>query len=310
MDPKIAVSVKGLKKSFGSTVAVDDMSFEVKEGEIFGLLGPDGAGKTTTMRILTGIMNSDGGSAEVVGYDVAKQAELIKLHIGYMPQRFSLYGDLTVEENLMFFAKLYQVPERERLEKEASLLEFSRLTPYRKRLAQNLSGGMKQKLALACTLIHTPKVLFLDEPTTGVDPVSRREFWRILYDLLRQGVTLIVSTPYMDEAERCSRVALIDKGKLVVCDTPENLKQRLKGEIVEIVASPIRDAYAIAQLIPDITDVRMFGDRLHVRMHNAETTLPGLLEQLNNAKIEVQSSRTISPGLEDVFMDMVSGRPE
>jgi ABC-2 type transport system ATP-binding protein len=310
LDPKIAVSVKGLKKSFGSTVAVDDMSFEVKEGEIFGLLGPDGAGKTTTMRILTGIMNSDGGSAEVVGYDVAKQAELIKLHIGYMPQRFSLYGDLTVEENLMFFAKLYQVPERERLEKEASLLEFSRLTPYRKRLAQNLSGGMKQKLALACTLIHTPKVLFLDEPTTGVDPVSRREFWRILYDLLRQGVTLIVSTPYMDEAERCSRVALIDKGKLVVCDTPENLKQRLKGEIVEIVASPIRDAYAIAQLIPDITDVRMFGDRLHVRMHNAETTLPGLLEQLNNAKIEVQSSRTISPGLEDVFMDMVSGRPE
>ncbi len=310
MDPKIAVSVKGLKKSFGSTVAVDDMSFEVREGEIFGLLGPDGAGKTTTMRILTGIMDSDGGSAEVVGYDVAKQAELIKLHIGYMPQRFSLYGDLTVEENLMFFAKLYQVPERERLEKEASLLEFSRLTPYRKRLAQNLSGGMKQKLALACTLIHTPKVLFLDEPTTGVDPVSRREFWRILYDLLRQGVTLIVSTPYMDEAERCSRVALIDKGKLVVCDTPENLKQRLKGEIVEIVASPIRDAYAVAQPFPNITDVRMFGDRLHVRMQNAETTLPRLLEQLSNAKIEVQSSRTISPGLEDVFMDMVSGRPE
>lgn len=310
MDPNIAVSVKGLKKSFGSTVAVDDMSFEVREGEIFGLLGPDGAGKTTTMRILTGIMDSDGGSAEVVGYDVAKQAELIKLHIGYMPQRFSLYGDLTVEENLMFFAKLYQVPERERLEKEASLLEFSRLTPYRMRLAQNLSGGMKQKLALACTLIHTPKVLFLDEPTTGVDPVSRREFWRILYDLLRQGVTLIVSTPYMDEAERCSRVALIDKGKLVVCDTPENLKQRLKGEIVEIVASPIRDAYAVAQPFPNITDVRMFGDRLHVRMLNTETTLPGLLDQLRKANIEVQSSRTISPGLEDVFMDMVAGRPE
>lgn len=310
MDPKIAISVKGLKKSFDSTVAVDDMSFEVREGEIFGLLGPDGAGKTTTMRILTGIMDSDGGSASVAGYDVAKQAELMKLEIGYMPQRFSLYGDLTVEENLMFFARLYQVPERERREKEASLLEFSRLTPYRKRLAQNLSGGMKQKLALACTLIHTPKVLFLDEPTTGVDPVSRREFWRILYDLLRQGVTLIVSTPYMDEAERCSRVALIDKGKLVVCDTPENLKQRLKGEIVEIVASPIREAYTVAQPFPNITDVRMFGDRLHVRMQNAEITLPGLLELLNNAKIEVQSSRTISPGLEDVFMDMVSGRTE
>ena len=310
MDPKIVISVKDLKKSFGSTVAVDEMSFEVREGEIFGLLGPDGAGKTTTMRILTGIMDCDGGSAEVVGYDVAKQAELIKLHIGYMPQRFSLYGDLTVEENLMFFARLYQVPEQERREKEASLLEFSRLTPYRKRLAQNLSGGMKQKLALACTLIHTPKVLFLDEPTTGVDPVSRREFWRILYDLLRQGVTLIVSTPYMDEAERCSRVALIDKGKLVVCDTPENLKQQLIGEIVEIVASPIREAFAVAQPFPNITDVRMFGDRLHVRMQNAETTLPGLLEQLNNEKIDVQSSRTISPGLEDVFMDMVSGRPE
>jgi len=310
LDPKIVISVKDLKKSFGSTVAVDEMSFEVREGEIFGLLGPDGAGKTTTMRILTGIMDCDGGSAEVVGYDVAKQAELIKLHIGYMPQRFSLYGDLTVEENLMFFARLYQVPEQERREKEASLLEFSRLTPYRKRLAQNLSGGMKQKLALACTLIHTPKVLFLDEPTTGVDPVSRREFWRILYDLLRQGVTLIVSTPYMDEAERCSRVALIDKGKLVVCDTPENLKQQLIGEIVEIVASPIREAFAVAQPFPNITDVRMFGDRLHVRMQNAETTLPGLLEQLNNEKIDVQSSRTISPGLEDVFMDMVSGRPE
>jgi ABC-2 type transport system ATP-binding protein len=203
---------------------VDGLSFEVARGEVFGLIGPDGAGKTTAMRMLTAIMDPTGGSATVLGYDTRRESRPIKDRIGYVSQRFSLYGDLTVEENMEFSADLFQVPAAERPAQCERLLSASRMQPFTRRLARDLSGGMKQKLALACALIHTPEVLFLDEPTTGVDPVSRRDFWAILYGLVGEGMTLVVSTPFMDEAERCHRIALMDRGRLLVCDTPEAVR--------------------------------------------------------------------------------------
>jgi len=279
----------------------------VTPGEIFGLVGPDGAGKTTTMRMLCGILEPSAGSAEVAGYDVARQPEAVKQHIGYMSQRFSLYGDLTVAENLTFFANIYQVPKAERLRKEKEMLQFSRLEPFRKRLAQNLSGGMKQKLALACTLIHTPTVLFLDEPTTGVDPVSRRDFWKLLYALLREGVTLFISTPYMDEAERCHRVAFMHKGKVLMCDTPEALKKQMRAELLEIIAEPQRQAKEALAALPEVLGVEVFGDRLHVRVKEGREAKAAITAALTQPGLELISTRAIAPGLEDVFVSVVEG---
>jgi ABC-2 type transport system ATP-binding protein len=301
-----AIFAKGLRKAFGDLAAVDGLDLEVEKGEIFGLVGPDGAGKTTTMRIMCGILDPDAGQAEVAGHDVLRHPEQVKRRIGYMPQRFSLYGDLTVAENLAFFANLYHVPRAIRAEREKELLDFSRLAPFRKRLAQNLSGGMKQKLALACTLIHTPEVLFLDEPTTGVDPVSRREFWRILYSLLKEGVTIFVSTPYMDEAERCNRVALIEKGRILLCDTPEVLKQRMRGDLLEIIAQPQREAKDLLSRLPSVLGVQVFGDRLHVWVGDAANDRPALLAALSEKQITVISSRAATPGLEDVFVSVLA----
>lgn len=227
------ITLKGLTKKFELVSAVDNISFEAEEGHIFGLVGPDGAGKTTTIRMLAGIMEPSGGEASVNGMDIVKQADELKESIGYMSQRFGLYEDLTVIENMNFYADIYCVAKKERQERIKRLFEFSGLEPFQKRLARNLSGGMKQKLGLACSLIHTPKVLFLDEPTSGVDPVSRREFWRILYELIKEGVTILFSTSYLDEAERCSRVALIHKGNLLRCDSPENIKRQTGSESME-----------------------------------------------------------------------------
>jgi len=301
-----AIRATGLRKMFGGLVAVDGLDLAVEKGEIFGLVGPDGAGKTTTMRIMCGILDPDAGQVEVAGHDVLRHPEQVKRRIGYMPQRFSLYGDLTVSENLAFFANLYHVPRSKRGEREKELLGFSRLAPFRKRLAQNLSGGMKQKLALACTLIHTPEVLFLDEPTTGVDPVSRREFWRILYSLLKEGVTIFVSTPYMDEAERCNRVALIEKGRILLCDTPEVLKQRMRGDLLEIIAEPQREAKELLAQLPGVLGVQVFGDRLHVWVGDAANDRPALLAALSEKQITVISSRAATPGLEDVFVSVLA----
>lgn len=307
MTDHAAIHASGLRKQFGEVTAVDGLDLQVPPGEIFGLVGPDGAGKTTTMRLLTGLLIPDGGEASVVGADVRKNPEAVKANIGYMPQRFSLYGDLTVEENLFFFAQIYHVPRAERVQRERELLAFSRLEPFRKRLAQNLSGGMKQKLALACTLIHTPKVLFLDEPTTGVDPVSRREFWKILYSLLKQGVTLFVSTPYMDEAERCNRVALMNNGRIILCDTPEALKARMHGELIELIAEPLREARTMLSTHPSVLGVQVFGDRLHLWVNQAERDGAALSTELEQRNITVTSIRQIVPNLEDVFMSLVSG---
>jgi len=222
-----------LTRKFDHVTAVDGLSLAIPKGEIFGLVGPDGAGKTTTMRLLTGILEPTSGEAWVGGNDIVKDSEKIKENIAYMSQRFGLYGDLTVMENINFYADIYCVPAKERLEKIKSLLNFSNLTPFKDRLARNLSGGMKQKLGLACALVHTPQVLFLDEPTNGVDPVSRRDFWQILYQLLKEKVTIFYSTAYLDEAERCKRVGLIHKGRLLRCDIPSNIKKERDAQTLE-----------------------------------------------------------------------------
>ena len=302
-----AIDVRGLRKTFGELIAVDSLDLTVPPGEIFGLVGPDGAGKTTTMRMLCGILDPDAGEAQVAGADVRRQPEAVKRRIGYMSQRFSLYGDLTVAENLRFYAKIYHVPEAERRRREEELLAFSRLAPFRARQAQYLSGGMKQKLALACTLIHTPTVLFLDEPTTGVDPVSRREFWKILYALLKDGVTVFVSTPYMDEAERCHRVALMDRGRLLRCDTPAALKRQMQGELLEIMAEPQREAKALLSAHPQVRGVQVFGDRLHVWVDRAGINEGALRAALQQRDVIVSHVRRVIPSLEDVFISMVAG---
>jgi ABC-2 type transport system ATP-binding protein len=298
------VVARGLRKAWSGAVAVDGLDLEIARGEIFGLVGPDGAGKTTTIRILCGILDADAGTAAVVGHDLGRDPEAVKRRIGYMSQRFSLYGDLTVAENLQFFASLHRVPRPERRRREAELLEFSRLGPHRDRLAQNLSGGMKQKLALACTLIHTPEVLFLDEPTTGVDPVSRREFWKILYDLRRGGVSILVSTPYMDEAERCGRVALIDHGRIRVCDSPEHLKERMQGRLVELVARPQRRAKEVLSRLPGVIGIQVFGERLHLWLGDGSDEA-AVCAHLARHGIESCDTRTIAPGLEDVFVSLL-----
>jgi ABC-2 type transport system ATP-binding protein len=302
-----AIRTENLTKRFGDLTAVDSLSLEVAEGEIFGLVGPDGAGKTTTMRLLTSIMEPTSGDAWIAGYHVTKQAEAIKENIGYMSQRFGLYPDLTVMENMNFYADIYCEPRKDRKEKIDRLLVFSNLTPFKKRLAGNLSGGMKQKLGLACALIHTPKVLFLDEPTNGVDPVSRRDFWRILYRLLREKVTIFVSTAYLDEAERCNRVALIDRGKMLACGTPDEVKKLMRGTILEIRCEQPRRARALLKEKLTGVSVGLFGDRVHVVGHEPEERITSAVKGLlADAGLPVAGIRQIEPTLEDVFISVLA----
>ncbi len=299
------IRTRGLRRTFGATVAVDGLDLDIAEGEIFGLVGPDGAGKTTTMRMLTGILPPTAGQAQVAGYDIVKNDESLKDHIGYMSQRFGLYPDLTVSENIAFYADIYGVPQRGRAEKVDRLLGFSNLTPFQHRLAGNLSGGMKQKLGLACALIHTPRVLFLDEPTNGVDPVSRRDFWRILYQLVRDGVTIFVSTAYLDEAERCNRLALLHQGRLLAMGTPEEVKAMMPGALFEIRASdPRRIAALLREKLPGAT-VGLFGDRVHLFPRDRSVTTDRIREQLAAAGVEVIAIRDIEPTLEDVFVSVI-----
>lgn len=304
-----AIHATGLRRTFGATVAVDTLDLDVAEGEIFGLVGPDGAGKTTTMRMLTGILPPTAGTATVAGFDVRRDSERLKEHIGYMSQRFGLYPDLTVLENIEFYADIYSVPRAERAARTARLLGFSNLTPFKQRLAGNLSGGMKQKLGLACALIHTPRVLFLDEPTNGVDPVSRRDFWRILYSLVRDGVTIFVSTSYLDEAERCNRLALLHQGRLLGVGTPDDVKQLMPGSLLEVRTSePRRTAALLREKLAGAT-VGLFGDRVHLVTKDAARAGTRARELIAAAGFELLSLRPIEPSLEDVFVAVLAAQP-
>jgi ABC-2 type transport system ATP-binding protein len=304
-----AVRIDNLARAFGDMWAVRGLNLDVPRGEIFGLVGPDGAGKTTTLRMLAGILAPSEGQAFVAGHSVVSEAEAVKSKIGYMSQRFGLYGDLSVEENLRFYADLYEVDPRARPALEEELLGFSNLTPFRQRLARDLSGGMKQKLGLACALIHQPEVLLLDEPTNGVDPVSRRDFWRILYRMLKQGVTIVVSTAYLDEAERCTRVGLMHEGRLILCDRPSRLKAGIAGVLVEFEVPDPRAARAQLAHHLGADRVTLFGGRLHLYARD-DAEVEAAQRWLAQADITVSATRRIVPSLEDVFISEVTRRAD
>jgi len=299
-----AVRASKLTKLFGTTPAVDSLDLEIRKGELFGLVGPDGGGKTTILRLLAAIMKPSSGEAWVSGHSVIHEGERIKEKIGYMSQKFGLYEDLTVMENIMFYADLYAVPAGERPKRIERLLGFSNLTPFTGRLAGKLSGGMKQKLGLACALIHTPEVLFLDEPTNGVDPVSRRDFWRILYDLLKEEVTIVISTAYLDEAERCTRIGLIHKGRILMEDTPMEIKKSLGTTMVEVWTDDSRRAAELIRKGEGVEGVSIYGDRLHIALENKDL-LDSIFQTLRKEGIMVKDHREILPSIEDVFISMV-----
>jgi ABC-2 type transport system ATP-binding protein len=309
--PQSALAASDLTKSFPGIRAVDHVSFDVSAGEIFGLVGPDGAGKTTTLRILAGVMPPDEGKATVAGFDVVRDPEGAKHHLSYMPQRFGLYEDLTVDENIRFYADLFGVNKTERQERSTQLLVAAGMSEFRERLAGKLSGGMKQKLGLVCALIHRPKVILLDEPTTGVDPVSRRDFWRILYSLAAEGVAILTSTAYLDEAERCHRVALMHQGKLIFLDTPTNLKSRFGKGVLAVTSSDPRRLKEELEKAEGISSLVLTGDGVHVVVDNAARRMSELTANLAAQQVPFAEMRQIVPTIEDLFVDAVtSGRGE
>ena len=305
-----AITASRLVRTFPDVRAVDDLSFEVHTGEIFGLVGPDGAGKTTTLRMLAGIMTPDSGSATVAGFDVVRDPEAAKLHLSYMPQRFGLYEDLTVDENIRFYSDLFGVDRAERRTRSSELLEAAGMSEFRKRLAGKLSGGMKQKLGLVCALIHRPKVILLDEPTTGVDPVSRRDFWKILYNLVSEGVSILTSTAYLDEAERCHRVALLHQGKLLFCDTPANLKSRLGKGVLAITAPDPRALHNALKNAAGLSSMVLTGDGVHVVVDDASRRTREFEARLRAAGVPFDQLRAVTPSIEDLFVDAVTGGTE
>jgi ABC-2 type transport system ATP-binding protein len=289
-----ALSFDRVSRRYGAVTAIETLTFDVEPGEMFGLIGPDGAGKTTSIRLLCGLLHADAGAVRVLGLDPVTQHRQITARVGYLSQRFSLYGDLTIDENIAFFAEIHGLSNygarRDRL------LEMTQLTRFRARLAEQLSGGMKQKLALVCTLVHEPDVILLDEPTTGVDPVSRREFWKLLSEFLSTGITILMSTPYLDEAERCTRVALLDRGRLMAVDTPGSLRSSLAGTMFEVVTTKVEESRAT--LSTHGIDAQVFGDRLHVWVAaTADTDAERITTLLPGSQV-----RTITPSLEDVYI--------
>jgi drug efflux transport system ATP-binding protein len=300
------IDARDLRKSFGPTQAVDGVSLSVAAGEAYGLVGPDGAGKTTTLRLLVGASRLDGGSVEVAGYDMARQTEAARAQIGYLAQRFSLYGDLTVTENLRFFGEVRGLtgPAFERRAQE--LLAFVGLVGFEDRRAEHLSGGMRQKLGLACSLIHDPPVLLLDEPTGGVDPVTRQDFWQLIGRVLERGAAVIVSTPYMDEAARCNRIGFMYAGRILVEATPRELAATLTGRVLELAARPKEAATAVASADPDVEDVLAFGDRFHLRVTDPAGPLSRLPSALASAGVDVTRLRPVAPTIEDVFISLLA----
>jgi len=302
-----AVALHTLTRTFGAITAVAGLTFEVARGELFGIVGPDGAGKTTTLRMLAGVLRPTSGDATVAGQSVRSDPESVKPHIAYMAQRFGLYADLTVRENIEFYADLYQVPKAARPARMERLYQFSALGPFEHRLAGQLSGGMKQKLALSCALIHHPEVLLLDEPTFGVDPISRRDLWLIVHEMVADGMTVIVSTAYLDEAERCDRVTLLHKGRVLALDTPATLQRRLRGMLYAVRTSEPRRARDVLRAEPLVREAALFGDTLHVTMDDAARDWPVVRQGLAAKGVPLLSEGAIEPGLEDVFIDLVRG---
>jgi ABC-2 type transport system ATP-binding protein len=300
---EIAAELRGARVTFGAITALDDLSLTVRRGEMFGIIGPDGAGKSTAIRALLGLVPLDSGTALVLGQDPVAGGRSLRSAVGYLSQRFTLYGDLTVQENLDFFGEIHRV--RDLRARRARLLAFTRLEGFRHRRASALSGGMQKKLALACTLVHTPQVLFLDEPTTGVDPPSRREMWALLASLLAGGMSILVTTPYLDEAERCGRVALVRAGRILVVGSPPELRAWDGTKLLEIVCEPVRDACRRLAASPRVLEVQPFGDRLHVVPRSPGDDLADLLARLDG--IAIASARFVDPSLEDVFIWRVAG---
>ncbi|MDX1699717.1 MAG: ABC transporter ATP-binding protein [Melioribacteraceae bacterium] len=295
----IIININQLYKSYESITALDGVSLSISSGEMFGLVGPDGAGKTTTLKILCGLINFDKGEVELLDQDINKAKKNIQKNIGYLSQSFSLYRDLSIDENIEFFAEIHNV--KDYYNRRNELLEFTRLTKFRDRLADQLSGGMKQKLALACSLIHKPKILFLDEPTTGVDPVSRRDFWKILSSLRNDGITIVMSTPYLDEAERCSRVAMMNKGQIIALDSPSDIKDSINKNVLEIVCTPARNAYDVIKNNFRL-DVQLFGDRINIVVDRSYREENAIEKLLTHNGVIVNSIRRIPPNLENIFI--------
>ncbi len=299
------IETSGLTRNFKAVRAVDGLTLSIARGELFGLVGPDGAGKTTTLRLLAGLLDISDGDATILGLDLKTKAESIKPHIGYMAQQFSLYGELSVMENLRFFADLFDVPRGAMASRTERLLAFAGLEEFKERRAVDLSGGMQKKLALACTLIHEPDILLLDEPTTGVDPISRREFWNILSDLHLQGTTVLVSTPYMDEADRCSRVGLMYAGKLVECDTPANIREHLNQDMIEIQADDWQRALKLVTGLPGVHETQTYGESLHLLVDSGERRLPQIKRRLKSQGLAVRSIRIAPTRMEEAFISLI-----
>jgi ABC-2 type transport system ATP-binding protein len=309
--PDALVRVEAFSRRFGAVQAVEGVAFDVRRGEMFGLIGPDGAGKTTTLRGVLGLLKPDAGRVRTCGLDPLRDRRRLSSKVGYLSQKFSLYGDLSVDENIAFFAEIHDVTGY--AARRDALLDMVRMTPFRDRLAERLSGGMKQKLALVCTLVHTPELLVLDEPTTGVDPVSRRDFWKLLARLQRGGLTILLTTPYLDEAERCTRVGLIDHGRLLSVDAPDTLREAEPGVMVEVVAEPRREAALALRRLPGVAEVEVFGERLHATLpaaaaDRAEAEASRLAARLREAGLDVHSARPTLPTLEDVFIGRIRPR--
>ena len=307
--PKPAVVVHELERRFGRFVAVNNVSFTVNQGEIYGFLGPNGAGKSTTIRMLTGILAPSGGSGTVAGFDIRRETEKIKTQIGYMSQKFSLYDDLTVEENIDFYSGIYRIPAAKKSARKQWALQMAGLTEHRHSLAAVLSGGWKQRLALGCAVLHEPPILLLDEPTSGVDPASRRQFWNLIYELAGQGVTIFVTTHYMDEAEYCDRIGLIYRGELIAEGTPEQLKNEwMQEDVLDLQCDRPQDAMALIETLPGVKEVALFGKGLHVVATHSETALAELKTALPPAGFAIQRLEAITPSLEDVFVSLIEAR--
>lgn len=306
-----AIEADALTKRFGALTAVDRLGLQVRQGEIFGLVGPDGAGKTTVMRMLAGVIRPDEGSIVIDGIDVRAEPERVKRHLSYMPQRFGLYEDLTVDENIRFYADLFEVEGKVWQARAESMLAMSDMTRFRDRLAGQLSGGMKQKLGLTCSLVHTPRVLLLDEPTTGVDPVSRRELWQILYALRAEGVAMLISTAYLDEAERCDRLALMNKGAVLHCDTPQGLKAQMPGAILEVVSDNPRGVRDAVKPLPGVQGVLVVGIGAHLHVDNGPARMPQIAEKLRASGIGMSGISEVEPSIEDLFVAFLNdnGKP-